>query len=236
MNPRLPDRADRPDPRRLPRRAGDLEGADAAAHAADVGHERDPRHRHRRRDHRRRRSTASRPGCGSSRSPRSRSPPATSSAASSSPTGCSRCSSRRRRRRPEEAEGRVSRTDWIYLAYLVTIVCFIVALQFLSHPARARQRQPDRRLRHGRRDRRDVLHAAPDELRVDPGRDGGRGAGRGVRVAHREDDRDAGDGGAVQRRRRRRGRARRARGLPQLDPGARQARLRRPRSRSSSPR
>jgi NAD(P) transhydrogenase subunit beta len=32
----------------------------------------------------------------------------------------------------------VSRADWIYLAYLVAIVCFIVALQFLSHPARAR--------------------------------------------------------------------------------------------------
>jgi NAD(P) transhydrogenase subunit beta len=32
----------------------------------------------------------------------------------------------------------MSRTDWIYLAYLVTIACFIVALQFLSHPARAR--------------------------------------------------------------------------------------------------
>jgi NAD(P) transhydrogenase subunit beta len=32
----------------------------------------------------------------------------------------------------------MSRTDWIYLAYLVTIVCFIVALQFLSHPARSR--------------------------------------------------------------------------------------------------
>jgi proton-translocating NAD(P)+ transhydrogenase subunit beta len=32
----------------------------------------------------------------------------------------------------------VSRSDWIYLAYLVAIVSFIVALQFLSHPARAR--------------------------------------------------------------------------------------------------
>jgi NAD(P) transhydrogenase subunit beta len=32
----------------------------------------------------------------------------------------------------------VSRADWIYSAYLVTIVCFIVALQFLSNPARAR--------------------------------------------------------------------------------------------------
>ena len=38
----------------------------------------------------------------------------------------------------EDAGERMSRTDWIYLAYLVTIVCFIVALQFLSHPARAR--------------------------------------------------------------------------------------------------
>ncbi len=32
----------------------------------------------------------------------------------------------------------MSRSDWIYLGYLVTIVSFIVALQFLSHPARAR--------------------------------------------------------------------------------------------------
>src|SRR6185437_9685324 len=32
----------------------------------------------------------------------------------------------------------LSRQDWIYLAYLVAIVSFIVALQFLSHPARAR--------------------------------------------------------------------------------------------------
>jgi NAD(P) transhydrogenase subunit beta len=32
----------------------------------------------------------------------------------------------------------MSRSDWIYVGYLVTIVSFIVALQFLSHPARAR--------------------------------------------------------------------------------------------------
>jgi len=32
----------------------------------------------------------------------------------------------------------VSRTDWINSAYLVTIVSFILALRFLSHPARAR--------------------------------------------------------------------------------------------------
>jgi len=33
----------------------------------------------------------------------------------------------------------VSRTDAITLAYLVTIICFILALRFLSNPARARQ-------------------------------------------------------------------------------------------------
>ncbi len=32
----------------------------------------------------------------------------------------------------------MSRSDWIYVGYLVTIVSFIIALQFLSHPARAR--------------------------------------------------------------------------------------------------
>ena len=32
----------------------------------------------------------------------------------------------------------MSRSDWIYLGYLVAIVSFILALQFLSHPARAR--------------------------------------------------------------------------------------------------
>jgi proton-translocating NAD(P)+ transhydrogenase subunit beta len=32
----------------------------------------------------------------------------------------------------------ISRTDWISLAYIVTIVCFILALRFLSNPARAR--------------------------------------------------------------------------------------------------
>jgi proton-translocating NAD(P)+ transhydrogenase subunit beta len=33
----------------------------------------------------------------------------------------------------------LSRTDWISLAYIVTIVCFILALRFLSNPARARR-------------------------------------------------------------------------------------------------
>jgi len=33
----------------------------------------------------------------------------------------------------------ISRTDWISLAYIVTIVCFILALRFLSDPAHARK-------------------------------------------------------------------------------------------------
>ena len=49
------DRAHHPRARDLPRLRGDLEGAGDAAHAADVGHELHPRHRHRRRDHRARR-------------------------------------------------------------------------------------------------------------------------------------------------------------------------------------
>ena len=78
---------------RLRRLRGDLQGPQHAAHAADVGHERDPRHRDARRHPdpgRRRAPTASSTSCcWSSRSPSARS---TSSAASWSPTGCSRCS------------------------------------------------------------------------------------------------------------------------------------------------
>src|SRR2546423_15408351 len=56
-----------------------------------------------------------------------------SSAASSSPTACSRCS-----RAASGAPPRMSRTA-TDLAYLATIVAFIVALRFLSHPATARR-------------------------------------------------------------------------------------------------
>src|SRR5438105_11864679 len=56
-----------------------------------------------------------------------------SSAASSSPTACSRCS-----RAESGAPPRMSRTA-TDLAYLVTIVAFILALRFLSHPATARR-------------------------------------------------------------------------------------------------
>src|SRR5437016_13340946 len=56
-----------------------------------------------------------------------------SSAASSSPTACSRCS-----RAASGAPPRMSRTA-TDLAYLVTIVAFIFALKFLSHPSTARR-------------------------------------------------------------------------------------------------
>ena len=50
MNELARPRADDPRARDLRRVRGDLEGADDAAHAADVGHERDPRDRLGRRD------------------------------------------------------------------------------------------------------------------------------------------------------------------------------------------
>ena len=53
----------------------------------------------------------------------------------------------------------LSRGDWISLAYLVAIVCFILALRFLSNPARARKGNLDRRVRDGGGDRRHVLPA-----------------------------------------------------------------------------
>ena len=96
------------------------------------------------------------------------------------------------------------------LLYLVTIICFILALRFLSSPTHGAARQLDRRGRDGDRDRR---HAALQTgvhvgWRIDRRRRDRRGV-RSGRGAAREDDRDAADGGAVQRRRRRRGGARR---------------------------
>ena len=124
------------------------------------------------------------------------------------------------KRRPETDRRRViSDPDVVGLLYLVAIVCFILALRFLSSPKHARQGNwvggvgmlvaiattlaldgicelgPDRRRRRDRRGR------------------------RGRRRAHREDDRDAADGGPVQRGRRRRGGARRARGVPRRRSG-----------------
>ena len=47
-------------------------------------------------------------------------------------------------------------TTGVNLLYLVTIVCFVLALRFLSSPATRAARQLDRRGRHGDRDRRDA--------------------------------------------------------------------------------
>ena len=104
------------------------------------------------------------------------------------------------------------------LLYLVTIICFVLALRFLSSPTTARRgnwvgaggmavaigvtlAQPsvhlNWRIYRRRRNRRGV---------------------RGDRRAQGEDDRDAADGGAVQRRRRRRGGARLSGGVPPSAP------------------
>ena len=108
----------------------------------------------------------------------------------------------------------VSRADCRHLLYIVGFALFIVGLHMVRGPRTAvrgnqvaavgmaialvgdADRPADRRLGPDRRRRRD--------------RHGDRRPGR----AQREDDRDAADGGAVQRRRRRRGRADLARRVP----------------------
>ena len=78
-------------------------------------------------------------------------------------------------------------------------------------PGARAARQPDRRGRHGHRRRRHVDQDRRHELVGARDRDAARRRLRCRRGAPGEDDRDAADGGAVQRRRRRRGRADRAR-------------------------
>src|SRR5262249_47292964 len=111
---------------------GDLEGAEDAPDAADVGHERHPRHRHHRRADRRR---LGRPGRADPRDRVRR-------------RRACRCERRRRIRghRPDARDvqeaphaGRRMSTNAVNLLYLVTIVCFVLALRFLSSPATARR-------------------------------------------------------------------------------------------------
>src|SRR4029079_17539533 len=128
-------RGDDPRARDLPRVRGDLEGADDAAHAADVGHERDPRHRDRGRDDRRRR----RP-CGRA---------AASDRVRRDGARVRQRRRRLRRHRPDARDvqearagaeaGRLMGATGVNLLYLVTIVCFVLALRFLSSPATARR-------------------------------------------------------------------------------------------------
>src|SRR5262249_22823305 len=110
----------------------DLEGADDAAHAADVGHERDPRHRHRRRVDR------GRLGRAGHADPRDR-------VRRRGARGCE-CRRRLRRHRPNARDvqeaplaERLMSENAVNLLYLVTIVCFVLALRFLSSPATARR-------------------------------------------------------------------------------------------------
>src|SRR4029077_13246334 len=132
-DPRLRDHD--PRTRDLPRHRGDLEGADPAAHAADVGDERHSRRRHRRRDDRARparqecvhvgrRLRGRRPRSGD-RVPRLRR---------------HRPDARdvQEPRAPEEAGRHVS-YNLANLLYLITIVAFVLALRFLSNPAQARR-------------------------------------------------------------------------------------------------
>ena len=208
-------RADDPRAGDLPRLRGDLEGADAAAHAADVGNERDPRDRDRRRDDRRWRRAPGHAVHGSSASSRSCSRRRTWSAASSSPTGCSRCS--RSSRRPA---GDAMSTNGVNLLYLVTIVSFIWRCG--SSRARRTRGAATGSARPGwcSRSSSRWLQDGVDSSWAIAIADGDRRRVRSRRRAPREDDRDAADGGAVQRRRRRRGGARRAGRVPQARAGS----------------
>ena len=160
---------------------GDLEGLLDAAHAADVGGQRDPRRDPARRDHRHRarlRRARSASGWSRSCSPRS-----TWSAASWSPTGCCRCS-RAGSPRPHREGGRSVIPTWAQLVYLV---CAVAS----SSPSRGCPgrgppgRQPDRRRRGGRRLRAAVLLPRDGQRRPDPGRDRGRHRRRRLRRADR---------------------------------------------------
>ena len=132
----------------------------------------------------------------------------------------------------------ISDPDVLGLLYLVSIVCFVLALRFLSSPKHARRGNwlggvgmlvaiattlADRgHLQLGAHRRR-----CRDRKRR-----------RRRRRAQSEDDRDAADGGPVQRGRRRRGGARRARGVPRARrrarSGTRRCRSRSPRSSARS--
>src|SRR5581483_9326632 len=133
-------RAHHPGAGDLRRLRGDLQGADAPAHPADVRDQRHPRHRPGRSDHR------GRPPAPADLDPGHR-------AGRRVPRNAER-RRRLRRHRPDAgdvqeaqagcAERRrrtacMSRNDGINLLYLITIVTFILALRFLSSPATARR-------------------------------------------------------------------------------------------------
>ena len=123
----------------------------------------------------------------------------------------------KRREPPKEKDdvgAAVSQTT-ANLLYLVTIVCFVLALRFLSSPTTARRGNWVGAF--GMAWAIGVTLALPGvhlNWRIIVGAAIGAVFGA-VGRAQGEDDRDAADGGAVQRRRRRRGGTRVARGVPQ---------------------
>ena len=115
-----------------------LVGDAGAAHAADVGDQRDllgDRGRRAARGRRRRSSPTTRAASGRARSASSRwcSPRSTSSAASWSPSACWRCTRRKR------SEARAMNANIAALLYLVAGVLFILALRGLSSPETSRR-------------------------------------------------------------------------------------------------
>ena len=163
-------RADDPRAGDLPRLRGDLEGADDAAHAADVGHERDPRHRDRRRDPRRRARRRRHADAG-------RRLRRAWCSATANVVGGFVVTDRMLEMFKSEARaerGRDEREPTRTSLYLVTIVSFILALRFLSSPRRSAARQPDRRGRHGARDRRHARAGRAENYGWICGRDGDR--------------------------------------------------------------
>ncbi len=146
-----------------------------------------------------------------------------------------------KRREPprRENEGRVQRDPMgqttSNLLYLITIICFVLALRFLSSPSTARRGNwigaAGMVVAIGVTLAHSGVHIG---WRILVGGAIGAALGR-RRRAPGEDDRDAADGGAVQRRRRRGGGPRVARGVPPARAGDGAAARRRRRSRSCSP-
>ena len=108
-------------------------------------------------------------------------------------------------------------SNLIGLLYLVTIICFIFALRFLSSPEARAAGELDRRRRDDPRDRQHAAARRDRQLGADHHRRRDRRRGRPRRRPQGEDDRDAADGGPVQRGRRRRRGARRAGRVPHRD-------------------
>ena len=108
----------------------------------------------------------------------------------------------------------ISDPDVLGLLYLVSIVCFVLALRFLSSPKHARRGNWIGGVGMLVAIATTLLIDGISNWALDRRRGGDRERRRGDRRAAGEDDRDAADGGPVQRGRRRRGGAGRTRRVP----------------------